>query len=285
MTELILVTGATGTIGRDVVKYLARKSAAVRAAVRNPGKAAQQFGRGVELAEFDFANEATFGPTLAGVRAAFVLPPLGPEQTAMVNRFVDVAKQAGVQHIVKLSAIDADRDPPFVVGSWHAASDHHIRSSGLSFTLLRPNSFMQNFINYFPPRDGLIFLPWGNGRASFVDTRDIAEVAAETLTNENHANQTYTLTGPAALGIGDVATALSEAVGHQIRYVDVPDSAARDGMLQAGLPQWQVDALMELHEINRASHWSMITPDVAKITGTPPTDFATFARDHADKFA
>ena len=285
MKNSILVTGATGTIGRDVVKCLGRKNVPVRAAVRNLGKAAQNFGPGIELCEFDFANQATFGRALADVESVFLLPPLDPQQTAIVNQFVDAAKQAGVRHLVKLSVIDADRNPPFAIGSWHAASDRHIQDSGLSFVLLRPNSFMQNFITYFPPRDGAIYLPWGNGRASFIDTRNIAEVAAETLTDRSHANQTYSLTGPAALGIGDVASILSEAAGRQIKYVDVPESAARDGMLQAGLPRWQVDALMELNEINKASHWSMVTADVAKITGRPATDFATFARDHAQKFA
>jgi uncharacterized protein YbjT (DUF2867 family) len=266
------------------VKYLARKNATVRAAVRDQTKAAQQLGPGIELCEFDFANQATFGRALTGVGAVFLLPPLGPDQTVIVNRFVDAAKQAGVSHIVKLSAIGSDRDPPFTVGSWHAASDRHIRNSSISFTLLRPNSFMQNFINYFPPRNGAIYLPWGNGRASFVDTRDIAEVAAQALTDENHANQIYTLTGPASLGISDVARALLEATGHQIKYVDVPESAARDGMLQAGLPQWQVDALMELHAINKQSEWNAVTRDVEKVTGRSPTDFAAFARDHAQKF-
>jgi len=285
MKDSILVTGATGTIGRDVVKYLSRKNAAVRAAVRDRTKAAQHLGREIELCEFDFVNETTFGRALAEVKAIFLLPPLGPDQTQIVNRFVDAAKQAGVRHIVKLSAIDADRALPFAVGTCHAANDRHIRNSGVSFTLLRPNSFMQNFINYFPPRDGAIYLPWGNGRASFIDTRDIAEVAAQALTDESHANQTYTLTGPAALGIGEVANMLSEAVGRQFKYVDVLESAAREGMLQAGLPQWQVDALMELHAINKQSEWSAVTRDVENIVGRAPIDFPAFARDHAEKFA
>lgn len=285
MKELILVTGATGTIGRDVVKFLGRKNASVRAAVRDQIKAAQKLGPEIELCEFDFANEATFGRALAGVGAIFLLPSLGPDQTAVVNRFVDAAKKAGVRHVVKLSAIAADRDPPFAVGSWHAASDRHIRNSGVSFTLLRPNSFMQNFINYFPPRDGVIYLPWGNGQASFIDTRDIAKVAVQALTDKRHANRTYTLTGPAALGVGEVASVLSKAVGREIKYVDVPESVAREGMLQAGLPQWQIDALMELHAINKQSEWSAVTQDVENVTGRAPTAFATFACNHADKFA
>jgi uncharacterized protein YbjT (DUF2867 family) len=143
---------------------------------------------------------------------------------------------------------------------------------------------MQNFVTHFSPRNGSIYLPWGNGTASFVDTRDIASVAAEVLTSDGHEGRIYTLTGPAALGIADVARILSEAAGREFKYVDVPQDAARDGMLQAGLPQWQVEPIMELHAINKQSRWSAVTSDIEKVTGNPPTDFAQFARDHADRF-
>jgi uncharacterized protein YbjT (DUF2867 family) len=143
---------------------------------------------------------------------------------------------------------------------------------------------MQNSITYFPPHDGTIYLPWGNGKASFVDARDIAAVAAEALTSEEHEGKTYTLTGPAALGIAEVASILSGMAGREINYVDVPESAARDGMLQAGLPQWQVESLLELHATNKQNRWTAVTSDIEKVTGTPPTDFAQFARDHAEKF-
>src|SRR5207244_6729862 len=144
-------------------------------------------------------------------------------------------KRAGVLHIVKLSAIGVDDETQPTAIKSHGANERHILESGVAFTFLRPNSFMQNFITYFPPRDGTIYLPWGNGKASFVDTRDIAAVAAEALTSDGHEGKTYTLTGPAALGIAEVASILSGMAGREINYVDVPESAARDGMLQAGL--------------------------------------------------
>ena len=172
----------------------------------------------------------------------------------------------------------------FTAGEWHAANERHVRNSGLGFTFLRPNSFMQNFINYFPPRDGVIYLPWGNGKASFVDARDVASVAARALTNEAHKNKIYTLTGPAALSIDEVARTLSHVAGREIEYVDVPESTARDAMLKAGMAEWQVDLLMELHEINKRSRWSTITSDVQEIIGKPPIAFREFACDHADKF-
>ena len=143
---------------------------------------------------------------------------------------------------------------------------------------------MQNFINYFPPRDGVIHLPWGKAKASFVDARDIATVAVRALTNEGHKNKIYTLTGPAALSIDEVARTLSHAADREIKYVDVPESAARDAMLNAGMAEWQVDLLMELHAINKQSRWSTITSDVQEVTGKPPIAFREFACDHADKF-
>src|SRR5260370_19438183 len=145
-----------------------------------------------------------------------------PSQVALANAFVDAAKRAGVRHVGKLSAIGADAAPLYTFGKWHAANEQHIRESGLAFTFLRPNSFMQNFITYFQPHDGTIYLPWGNGKASFVDTRDIAAVAAEALTSDGHEGKTYTLTGPAALGIAEVASILSEGAGREINYIDVP---------------------------------------------------------------
>src|SRR5205807_4685277 len=284
MAETVLVTGATGTIGRDVAKQLARKGAAVRAGVRDQAKARKQFGADIALATFDFEDAASFPGALKGVEKVFLLPPLMPNQVEVTNAFVYAAKRADVRNIVKLYEIGADASPPYTFGKWHAANEQHIRESGLAFTFLRPNSFMQNFITYFPPRDGTSYLPWGNGKASFVDTRDIAAVAAEALTSDGHEGKTYTPTGPAALGIAEVASILSETAGREINYVDVPESAARDGMLQAGLPQWQVEPLLELHATNKQSRWSAVTSDVEKVTGAPPIDFAQFARDHVEKF-
>src|SRR5438093_10066691 len=284
MRKSVLVTGATGTIGRDVAKRLSEKAVSVRAGVRDQVKARKQFGSNIALAPFDFENDKTFSGALEGVEKVFLLPPLLPNQLKVMNAFVDAAKHAGVRHIVKLSAIgvDDERRPTAING--HAANEQHIREAGVAFTFLRPNSVMQNFFTYFPPHNGAIYLPWGNGTASFVDTRDIASVAARVLTSDGHEGKIYTLTGPATLGIADVARILSEVTRREFKYVDVPEAAARDGMIQAGVPQWQVDLVMELHAVNKQNRWSDVTSDIEKVTGTPPTDFAQFARDHADKF-
>jgi len=284
MKKPILVTGATGTIGREVVKHLSEKNAAVRAGVRDAGKAKAQFRDSVELTTFDFGDTASYATALKGVEKLFILPPLISSQVEVTIALVDAAKSAGVGHIVKLSAIGADPAASYTLGQWHGQTDAYIRQSGLAFTVLRPNSFMQNFINYFPPRDGAIYLPWGDGKASFVDARDIGAVAAEVLTSDGHEGATYDLTGPEALAITEVARIVSTVSDRGIRYVDVPEVAARDGMLQAGIPQWQVDVLLELHAINKQGLWDAVTSDVEKVTGHSVTTFAQFASDHAQSF-
>jgi uncharacterized protein YbjT (DUF2867 family) len=284
MRKRVLVTGGTGTIGRDVARQLSAKDVAVRAGVRDQAKARKQFGADITLVPFDFESEKTFSEALEGVEKVFLLPPLLPNQLEVMNTFVDAAKRAGVRHIVRLSAIGIDDETQPTAMKRHGANERHIRESGLAFTFLRPNSFMQNFITYFPPRNGAIYLPWGTGTASFVDTRDIASVAAKALTSDGHEGKIYTLTGPAPLEIAEVALILSEVTGRKFKYVDVPEAAARDGMLQAGVPPWQVELVMELHAVNKQNRWSAVTSDIEKVTGTPPTDFAQFARDHADKF-
>jgi uncharacterized protein YbjT (DUF2867 family) len=246
-------------------------------------KARKQFGDEIELVAFAFEDKRLVADALEDVEKVFLLPPLMPNQVEVTNAFVDAARSAGVQHIVKLSAIGAGTET-FTAGEWHAANERYIRNSGLAFTFLRPNSFMQNFINYFPPRNGVIYLPWGNGKASFVDARDIAAVAARALTNEAHKNKVYTLTGPVALSIDEVARTLSHAAGREIKYVDVPESAAREAMLNAGMAEWQVDLLMELHAINKESRWCTITSDVQEVVGKLPIDFNEFACDHTDTF-
>src|SRR5437899_1388206 len=164
MSKPVLVTGATGTIGRDVARQLSGKGVAVRAGVRDKAKARKQFGADISLVPFDFENEKTFSEPLDGVEKVFLLPPLLPNQLEVMNTFVDAAKHAGIRHIVKLSAIGIDDETQPTAIKSHSANERHIRESGVAFTVLRPNSFMQKFITYFPPRTGGIHLLCGRGR-------------------------------------------------------------------------------------------------------------------------
>ena len=280
MTQKILVTGATGTIGTHVVSELAKRGAAVRAASRGAAKAT--LPAGVEPAELDFADTASIDRAVQGVSAAFLLTPFAADQVELGSRFIDRAKAAGVKRIVKLSAIGSEIEPGIQLGRWHRAIERHLEASGIEHTFLRPNNFMQNFVGYYPPdAEGVMYLPWGDGACSFIDGRDVGRVAAVALTSAGHAGKAYTLTGPAAFTIGEAAAVLSSVSGRNISYVDVPESAARSAMLGLGMPAWMVDAMLELHAIDKAGYAAVVTDDVAKITGTPARSFADFAKEHA----
>lgn len=279
MSQKILVTGATGTIGSQVVSELAARGVSVRAAARGAAKAS--LPAGVEAVDVRLGDTSSVDRALEGVTSAFLLTPFAEDQVALGTHFIDHAKAAGVSHIVKLSAMGSDIEPGIQLGRWHRAIERHLEASGIQWTILRPNNFMQNFLGYYPPdKEGVIYLPWGDGKCSFIDARDIARVAAVVLTTPGHDGKAYTLTGPAVFGIGEAAATIGKATGRKITYVDVPEDAARGAMLGAGLPAWMVDAMMELHAIDKAGYAAEVNDEVARLTGTPARSFEAFAATH-----
>jgi uncharacterized protein YbjT (DUF2867 family) len=279
----ILVTGATGTIGSQVVSALkGRSGVTVRAAVRSAAKAEALKGGNVTPVDFEYTKPELLQKAVTGVEKLFLVTPFTPEQVDLGARLVDVAKAAGVKHIVKLSAMGADYEGGIQLGRWHRTLERYIQGSGLTYTFLRPNNFMENFINFYPPgKDGNIYLPWGQGACSFIAGSDIAAVAAAALTSSGHENKAYNLTGPEAFTIGQAAAILGEVSGKKAHYVDVPEAAASKAMLDMGMPAWMVDGMMELHGINKAGYAAEVTDAVRKITGREPVSFAQFARQHA----
>jgi uncharacterized protein YbjT (DUF2867 family) len=283
MSNTILVTGATGTIGSRVVKELAGKpDVAVRVAVRSAEKAKALAAANVTPVDFDYSKPETLEAAVKGVDRIFLLTPVTPDQVALGKRLIDAAKAAGVRHIVKLSALGVEAEPGIQLGRWHRELERYIEASGLAYTFLRPGNFMDNFIKFYPPGpDGNIYLPFGNGAVGWVDGDDIAAVAAAALTSDAHANKAYDLTGPEALTVAQVAGILSEAAGRPVRYVDVPEEAAKKALTDYQMPGWMVDAMMELYSISKAGYTASVTPAVQEILGRPPRSFAEFARDNA----
>lgn len=279
----ILVTGATGTVGTQTIEALSKvQGAQVRAGVRSAQKAAALKKGNVTPVDFDYGNAASVKAALAGVDHVFLLTPFDPNQVQMGKALVDAAKAAGVKHVVKLSALGSNIEPGIQLGRWHREVEKHLEASGLGWTILRPNNFMQNFVNYYPPdKEGVIYLPWGQGKCSWIDARDLGAVAAKVLTSAGHEGKGYDLTGPEALGIADVAAELSKVSGRTIKYVDVPEDAAKSAMLGMGMPAFAVDAMMELHAIDKAGYAAAVTPVVEQLLGRKPRSFAEFAREHA----
>lgn len=290
MHTTILVTGATGTVGREVVKQLSMIDGdiRVRAGVHSIIKG-ENLKRlpGVEIVEMDFEDKDSLHAAFTHADKVFLITPFDKDQVHMAKTLVDEAKKAGVKHIVKLSAMGADSEPGIQLGRWHREIEQYIEDSGISYTFLRPSSFMQNFVNYNAEsikHDGKIYMPTGTGKIGYIDVRDIAAVGVEALTGEGHEGQIYELTGPEAISNGEAAQILSEVTGKKVEFVDVPGDAARKSMTEHGTPEWMADAMMELYDVYKAGYSNQVFDSVQAVTDRKPHSFRQFAQDYKECF-
>ena len=283
----ILVTGATGNVGGELVKQLVTYNVPFRAMVRHPKDVEALAQQGVEAVVADFNDEQSVAAALEGIDRAFLLTPSSEEAETQQKTFVELAARAGVKHIVKQSQWAADADSPVRFLRYHAAVEEKIQESGLAYTFLRPNLFMQGLLGF---RDTIVqqdkfFAAVGEAKISAVDTRDIAAVAAAVLTGEGHTGKIYNLTGPQALSHAEMAEELSAALGRPIQFVDVSPEAMHDTLLQVGFPAWQAEGLIEDYAHYARGEAAEVTHDIEKATGQAPHSFDVFARDYAAAFA
>ncbi|MDF2742070.1 MAG: azoreductase [Actinomycetia bacterium] len=283
---MILVTGATGRVGSELVRLLAEQGAPARALVHSPDKAAPIQHLGLETALGDFEQPDTLDVAMKGCDQLFLLAPPTPRQPQQEQHVIDAARRAGVGHVVKQSVPWAGADAPVVFSRWHGQVEEHLAQSHLAYTLLRPTSFMQNFLMSAQQvaDQGVLYGMFGEGRVAFIDARDIAAVAAELLTSPGHQGASYTLTGPEALSAAEVAERLSAATGRQVSSVDLGADAFRQALAGAGMPGWMVDGVVEGNTMLAAGHGATVTDEVARLTGRPPRAFAQFAADHRVAF-
>lgn len=283
-TPTILITGATGSIGTELINVLAKQGVRFRAMVRSP-KDVQTISTipGAEVVLGDFNDKTTLGKALKGIERAFLLTNSSEQAERQQLSFVREAKRAGVKHIVKLSQLAADVHSPVRFLRYHAVVEQAIRESGMAFTFLRPNLFMQGLLGFrsLIVEQGKFFAAVGDARISVVDIRDIASVAAAALTEEGHEGNVYTLTGPQALTHTEMASELSKALGRSVTFVDVPPSAMRDALSGAGFPDWQADGLIEDYAHYSRNEAAAVEADIEEITGKTARNFSDFARDYA----
>jgi uncharacterized protein YbjT (DUF2867 family) len=282
----ILVTGATGTVGSHVARALAGRGVAVRAFVRDPNKAAAVLGTGIATAVGDFADRSSLDRALEGIDRLFLACGNEPGQVDHECAAIDAAGEAGVKLVVKLSGPHADVDSPLIFGRWHGQIEAHLRASGLPSVLLHPSAFMTNVFAFADTitHTGMLFAPAGSARIAFIDPRDVAAAAVTALVEDGHRGRAFRLTGPAAITYDQIAETLSAATGRTIRYVDVPDDAARQAMVDAGLPPMFADAVVAVFASHRAGAMEQVTTGVRTLTGWEPRNIAQFARDHAAAF-
>ena len=290
MTETILITGATGTVGSEVVKQLSAKgeNIIVKAAARSATDNTFENLNRVQVVQLDYDKPDSLAVALKGVDKLFLLTPFQSNMVDLTSNLVSEAKKAKVKYIAKQSVMGADAEPGITPGRLHRQAEKIIEESGIPFTFLRPNFFMQNFVNYYSNlirSQGAFYMPAGDAKVSFVDVRDIAAVAVKSLINDNQQKgRTCNITGGEALSYGQAAEILSKAVGKKINYVNVTDQDARNGMKDMSMDEWTIKSMIELFEITRAGYVSEISPIVEQVTGNKPITFSQFAKDYAGAF-
>jgi uncharacterized protein YbjT (DUF2867 family)/predicted SnoaL-like aldol condensation-catalyzing enzyme len=284
---MILITGASGSVGRAVLAEMMTTGAPLRALCRSERDAAQA-PAGVAVAIADFADKASLRAALAGVDTLFLVCSPIRELTELESNVIDVAAECGVRHVVLNSALGAG-DYPKSFPSWHRAVEDKLKASGMGYTLVRPNSFHQNILAYLAPSiraQGAFYSSTGAARYSYLDVRDIAAVIAKALVSPSeHAGKTYELNGPEAVSNAELAARISRAAERPVTYVDIPETAQRDSMLGIGMPEWQVEALLDLQRYYTGGQGGEVDGVLATLLGRPPIGLDAFLEEFRDEFA
>ena len=288
MSRTVLITGATGTVSGALMDALSDVDVDVRALVRDEAKAQGIESRGVQVRVADLGTPESLPGAFEGVDDLWLLNANSPRAPEHSINAVWAARHAGVRRVVRMSVMGAAHDAPTRSGRLHALADHQLESSGLRWTILRPQYLMQNLLGSVDTiiEQNAFYLNAGEGRVGAIDARDVAEIAAKILTDQpdHHHAKIYTLTGPEAISFAQAAAQLQQATGNDVSYVAVPDDTARQSMLDAGVSHWLAGMLVEYGQAY-ATGWSdCTTSHVEELLGRPPRRFADFARDHAAAF-
>lgn len=267
---MILVFGATGTVGNELISILSGDDVPAIAVTRGPAPPRPR--RGVRWVQADLAAPASVEGLFSGVRSMFLLTGNHPDMARLQIAAIDAAARAHVEHVAKLSALGASDHSRLPIGRAHYEAESALMASGMRWTILRPHVFMQNLLGQARAiaHEGRIVGGSGDGRIPFIDTRDIAAVAAVALTRPGHDGQKYILTGPEALSYSDIARILSGVIGRPVEYHDFYDEARDRNTLAA-------------HQ-RAGGKTAMVHDTVRRILGREPRSFAEFAKDHAHIF-
>ncbi len=279
---MICVTGASGTLGSEVIRQVESR-APFRAAYFSNTRAQAARARGINAVLIDYNRPESLRAAFQNCERLFLLGPNALNQTRLELNAVEAAKAAGVRHIVKQSVMGAGEEA-YSLAKVHRPAEKAIESSGLAWTFLRPNSFMQNAVTFMGNSirtEGVFYSASDQARVTHVDVRDIAAVAVKALTGKNHEGKVYTLSGPEPLTYDGMASELSRVLGRSISHISVSPSELKSAMLAEDMPEAIADRLLDLERYFREGHASHVTNDIRQVTGRDPIRFAQYVRDTA----
>lgn len=277
---MILITGATGNIGRELLQQAVERRLRVRAFVTSPEKMAP-FGARAEAATGNFSDPASFARALKGVRRLFLMSVDG--NLSGFQALVEAAAKARVEHVVFLSSLATGHQT--AIGELHAAKEQIINDAGLSATILRPGGFMSNVLQWAPTvhSQAVVYNPMGKGRFAAIAPEDVASVALHSLVDANV--EILELTGGELMSVPEQVAVLAEAMGQELRCVDIPSQAAAERMIEAGMPPLISRGVAESFEAVRRGDFEHVQTDtVERITGRKPMRFAEWVVRHLDQF-
>jgi uncharacterized protein YbjT (DUF2867 family) len=280
----IFIAGAAGNIGASLIDTLSDKTEIV-AGVHSQDKAEAVRAKGVEARLCDFEDQASMTTAMAGCDRMFLVVPMQERMTRFGRVAVDAAKEAGIGYIVRSSAYAASSDAHWRLGRENGMIDQFVEDSGIPFTVLRPNSFMQNFSTFLAGmlKSGTIALAEEDYKVSYIDVRDIAACAARLLKdNAGYTDSFYALTGPQGLTLADVAETIGAEAGVKVLYTPIEEEEYIEGLDGAGVPEWNRNMLVSLSRVIKLGMMGNVTQAVEYLTGTPARTFADFVADHAD---
>lgn len=284
---MILVSGATGGIGGEVCRLLKESGTPFRALCRKQEQVESLSKKGIDAVRGDFDRPETLAAAMRGIDTMFLITPPTQQQVTQEKAAIDAAKEAGVDRIVKISASDSNVRSPVPWAKAHALIDHHLRASGIGWTILKPTAFMQNFLWFKDPiAKGFLPQVTGKGSVSWVDTRDVARVAAAVLSEDGHEGATYFLTGPETFDMKEAAARLSKVVGHKVRYLDLPSPLFWGLLRLTGNSPWMAKGLVvQFDDVVAGHHDIDPTFEIERLTDKPPYDFTDFLLAHRQQFS
>jgi len=282
---MILITGVSGTVGREVLNAVVRTGQPHRAMYRAKEDAAKA-PSGTEAVIADFADKASLAAALRGVDSVYLVCSPIPDLPQLEGNMIDACQSAGVRRIVLNSALGAG-DYPKSFPAWHRKVEDKLTATKLAFCILRPNSFLQNIVAFYAPTirtQGAFYAGMGKARVSYLDVRDIASVAGKALEGGEHDGKTYELNGPEAVTYTELADRITKQTGVAANYVDIPVDAQRKAMLDQGMPEWQVTALLDLQAYYTGGQGGTTDGLLTRLLGREPIMLDQFLKENAAAF-